>query len=157
MTVDEKMTTTINKIHLLGAHHYSRLSKAMRHKVGAFIVTKHGVIVPGYNGTPSGWDNNCEDEVNGVLVTKPEVIHAELNAILKCAKEGISCLDARLYVTLSPCVPCSAMIANAGIREVFYGEEYRDSAGVDNLTQHGLKCTFIDLSEIINEFETRVS
>lgn len=143
----------IDKIHLLGAHHYSRLSKARRNKVGAFIVTKHGVIVPGYNGTPSGWDNNCEDEVDSLLVTRPEVIHAELNAILKCAKEGISCLDARLYVTLSPCVPCSAMIANSGVKEVFYGEVYRDTEGVNRLMQHGVNCTHIDLKDIVNEFE----
>lgn len=126
----------IDKLHLDIAATYAQQSKAVRNKVGAIIVTKSGVIVPGYNGTPSGWNNVCEYKENGVLVTKPEVIHAELNAILKCAREGISTLDATLYITLSPCIPCSAMIANSGITRTVYKDQYRILDGVISLMKH---------------------
>ena len=119
-------------------------SKANRKKVGAVLVTNNGVLLPGINGTPSGWDNTCEDfygyDLKGVetLVTKPEVIHAELNCILKAAKEGVSVIDSTLYVTLSPCVPCAAMLAQAGIKRVFYYDEYRCKKGIDILRYNGI-------------------
>lgn len=113
----------------------SAKSKANRRKVGACIVTKHGVTLTGYNGTPSGWDNTCEDENN---VTKPEVIHAELNCVLKAAKEGISLTGGICYVTLAPCLSCSAMLAQAGIVKVVYQEDYRDMRGVENLKKYGI-------------------
>jgi dCMP deaminase len=108
---------------------HARLSKAKRKQVGAVLVTPSGVTLTGYNGTPSGYDNACE--INGV--TKPEVIHAELNCILKAAKEGVSVLGSTVYVTLSPCIACAAMLAQAGIKELVYREFYRSSEGLDLL------------------------
>lgn len=115
------------------------LSKAVRAKVGAALVTKHGVILSGYNGTPIGLDNRCEyiDEFN-CLVTKPEVVHAELNAVLKAAKEGVSCYGATIYVTLAPCISCSAMLINAGITRLVYKQKYRDMQGVNLLINAGV-------------------
>lgn len=127
---------------------HSKMSKALRTQVGACLVTENGVCLTGYNGTPAGLDNRCENTVWNTdasgwlmpeLVTKPEVIHAELNCILKAAREGVSCKDATVYVTLSPCVPCSAMMINVGIRRLVFKEEYRDLAGVDLLLKAGIK------------------
>ena len=112
-------------------------SKAVRKKVGAILVTNHGIVLPGYNGTPSGMDNNCEEDKgydeltqSQILVTKPEVIHAELNCILKAAKEGVSVVDSVVYVTLSPCVQCSAMMIQSGVNRVVFLEQYRDNGGI---------------------------
>ena len=112
-------------------------SKAVRKKVGAILVTNHGIVLPGYNGTPSGMDNNCEEDKgydeltqSQILVTKPEVIHAELNCILKAAKEGVSVVDSVVYVTLSPCVQCSAMMIQSGVNRIVFGEQYRDNSGI---------------------------
>lgn len=125
----------IDSVYMGTALLHARLSKAKRAKVGAVLVTKSGVTLTGYNGTPSGWDNVCEDNQNK---TKPEVIHAELNCVLKAAKEGISVVDSVVYVTLSPCVPCAAMLAQAGIKELVYQKVYRDTIGLDLLERHGI-------------------
>ena len=119
---------------------YASQSKAIRKKVGAVLVTAHGVLVPGYNGTVSGSDNQCEhwDSLKGSLVTKPGVLHAELNCILKCSKEGISTLGSTLYCTLSPCEECAAMIAAAGIQRVVFLETYRDTAGIKALESYNV-------------------
>lgn len=115
-------------------------SKAIRAKVGAVLVTKHGVVLTGYNGTPSGTDNSCEMfDSNGNYVTKPEVLHAELNCIMKAAREGVSCIDATVYVTLSPCVQCAAMMKQVGIKRVVYLMEYRDNTGIEYLKNNGVK------------------
>lgn len=112
-------------------------SKAIRKKVGAILVTNHGVVLPGYNGTPAGMDNSCEiskgwsdQDYTEILVTKPEVIHAELNCILKAAKEGVSVVDSVVYVTLAPCVQCAAMMIQSGVKRVVFGEQYRDNSGI---------------------------
>lgn len=119
---------------------HSKLSKCIRKKVGAALVTTSGIIIPGYNGTPSGRPNACEfiDE-NGEYITKNETLHGELNAILKAAKEGVSVEGSTLYVTLSPCVQCSAMITQAGIKRVVFQEEYRDIQGILNLKDAGIQ------------------
>lgn len=122
---------------------HARLSKANRAKVGAVLVTAHGVTLTGFNGTPAGTDNDCEIELyqpigRKDLVTKPEVIHAELNCILKAAKEGISCVDSTIYVTLSPCISCSAMLIQAGVKKVYYKDLYRDQTGVKYLRNNGV-------------------
>lgn len=123
----------------------SKLSKARRAKVGAILVTQHGVVLQGYNGTAPGYDNNCEDivlktnDVVAELVTKPDVIHAELNAILKAAKEGVSTIGSTMYLTLSPCLQCSAMMKAAGVKRVVYLEPYRDLNGADKLLAHGVQ------------------
>jgi dCMP deaminase len=134
------------------AKSHAVLSHALRKQVGAVIVTNSGIIIPGYNGTPSGHNNACEDIVNvdpidpkfnklnftKQLVTKPTVIHAELNCILKAAKEGVSVVGSTCYVTLLPCVQCSAMLCQAGIKRVVYAEDYRDISGIDVLKSSGI-------------------
>jgi dCMP deaminase len=117
---------------------YSQLSKARRAKVGACLVTKNGITLGGFNGSAVGTDNNLEHVINGELVTKSSTIHAELNAILKAAREGVSCLDSTMYTSLSPCVQCSAMLINAGVKRLVYLEEYRDQSGVELLKSAGV-------------------
>jgi dCMP deaminase len=117
---------------------HARLSKAIRAQVGAVLVTSQGVTLSGYNGTPVGLRNECEtvkwdSKGDTYLVTKPEVIHSELNCILKAAREGVSCIGATMYVTLSPCVPCAAMMIQAGVKRLVYKELYRDESGVNLL------------------------
>ena len=120
----------------------AQLSKAVRKKVGCVLVTPENVMLSSYNGTPSGWDNCCEDvhtsEPFEYLVTREDVIHAELNAILHAARQGVSIKDSTIYISLSPCLKCSAMIAQAGIKRVVYTEEYRDLSGVSKLLEHGI-------------------
>lgn len=114
---------------------HARLSKAVRKQVGACLVTPSGTTLTGYNGTPSGTDNTCEDDQGK---TKSEVLHAELNCLMKAAKEGVSVTNSTLYVTLSPCMQCSAMMLQAGIKRVVYLEEYRDLSGTEYLDNHGI-------------------
>lgn len=139
-----------HQVYMQTAELFALLSKAERAKVGAVLVTNQGVVIPGVNGTASGTDNACEDKVKVFeedaegeylaykLVTKPTTLHAELNSILKCAKEGLSCLDAVLYTTLSPCLACSAMIKQAGVKSVYYRAAYRDLSGVQYLINNGV-------------------
>ena len=121
---------------------FSTLSKAKRKKVGAVLVTKHGVLVPSVNGTPSGTSNICEeavfDGVSNKLVTKEEVLHSETNCLIKCSKEGISTLGSTIYITLSPCLKCSSMLIQAGVERVVYLEEYRCKKGLDFLRSCGI-------------------
>lgn len=118
---------------------HAKLSKARRTKVGCALVTPQGVILGGVNGLAPGGDNFLEYMTNGELVTREEVIHAELNCILKAAREGVSVLDGTLYTTLSCCLRCSEMVAAAGIKRVVYMEEYRDTSGLDNLREKGIQ------------------
>lgn len=121
---------------------HARLSKARRAQVGAVLVTSHGVTLTGYNGTPTGRSNDCELlqtwHEGPVYITKPEVIHAELNCIMKAAREGVSCIGATVYVTLSPCIQCSAMLVQAGVKRVVYKQQYRDDSGVELLKSCGI-------------------
>lgn len=123
---------------------HARLSKAIRAQVGAVLVTSQGVTLTGYNGTPTGLPNECEtvtwnsEHELKHLITKPEVIHAELNCILKAAREGVSCIGATMYVTLSPCVPCAAMMIQAGVKRLVYKDLYRDQGGTDLLQRAGI-------------------
>ncbi len=120
---------------------WAKNSYCKRRKVGALLVKDRMIISDGYNGTPSGFENVCEDE-NGV--TKPYVLHAEANAITKVAKSGNNSLGATLYVTASPCIECSKLIIQAGIRRVVYKDEYRLTDGVDLLRQAGIEVEKID-------------
>lgn len=124
----------------------AKLSKAQRKKVGA-VLTKNGrIISTGYNGQPTGFDNCCEYVTkDGSLKTKPTVIHAEMNAILFCAKYGIPTEDTVLYITLSPCNNCVTSIIQSGIKHVYYLEEYRDTSSVDFLRQVGIPVDQIKL------------
>ena len=131
--------------YMKAAETFADLSHARRLHVGAIVVKDDRIISIGYNGTPPGWDNNCEEELkwpNGViqhLITKPEVIHAEMNAIGKLAQSNESGQDATMFITHQPCMECSKLIATAGIRNVFYKEEYRDDSGVKFLEKCGVK------------------
>jgi dCMP deaminase len=115
---------------------WAKNSYCSRRQVGAILVKDRMIISDGYNGTPSGFENVCEDE-NGV--TKPYVLHAEANAITKVAKSSNSSLGATLYVTASPCMECAKLIIQAGIRRVVYLEEYRITDGVDLLRRAGVQ------------------
>ena len=120
---------------------WARNSYCKRRQVGALIVKDKMIIPDGYNGTPSGFENVCEDE-NGV--TKPYVLHAEANAITKVAKSGNSSNGSTLYVTASPCLECSKLIIQAGIKRVVYKDEYRLTDGVDLLRRAGIEVEKID-------------
>ena len=124
------------------AHTWGQLSHCSRKKVGALIVKDRMIISDGYNGTPSGFENPCEDEEN---YTKWYVLHAEANAILKVAASTQSCEGATLYITLSPCRECSKLIHQAGIKRVVYSIIYKDTSGLDFLEKAGVMLTQLDL------------
>jgi dCMP deaminase len=125
------------------AKRFAQLSTAERLNVGAIVVKDDRIISIGYNGMPAGWDNVCEDEVVEDnltrLVTKTEVLHAETNAISKLARSFESGEGATMFITHSPCMDCAKMIYQAGISEVYYGEEYRSAGGIEFLKKCGLK------------------
>ena len=128
------------------AHLYAGLSTARRLKVGALVVKDDRIISIGYNGMPKGWDNNCETEQeDGTIKTKPEVLHAETNAIAKLARSNESGLDADLFVTHSPCLDCAKLIYQAGIRRVYYSVNYRDDSGVNFLKNSGVEVEQLDV------------
>jgi len=116
------------------AERFGKLSTARRLNVGAIIVKDNRIISIGYNGMPSGWDNNCEIELDGgELKSKPEVLHAESNAISKLARSNESGEDSTLFLTHSPCLECSKLIYQSGITTVYYKHEYRSQDGVEFL------------------------
>jgi dCMP deaminase len=122
--------------HLKVALIYADLSKAKRAQVGCIIVKENRIISIGYNGTPSGWDNNCEDSNDE---TKPEVLHAETNAIAKLARCSESGDGATLYCTHAACLDCAKLIYQSGIRRVVYARDYAGTDGVDFLKAAGVK------------------
>jgi dCMP deaminase len=131
---------------------FAALSSAKRRHVGAIIVKDDRIISIGYNGMPSGWDNNCEYlqhriAQESILVTKTEVLHAESNAIAKLAKSTESGDGASMFITCSPCIECAKMIYQSGIKEVFYGEEYKSDAGLDFLNKCGIRVAKLDDNE----------
>ena len=126
------------------AQEWGKLSHCKRKQVGALIVKDRMIISDGFNGTPSGFDNCCEDE-NGE--TKWEVLHAEANAILKVAPSTQSCKNATLYITLSPCIQCSKLIHQSGIKRVVYAKTYRDSSGLDFLEKAGVEVKYLPYNE----------
>ncbi len=119
-------------------------SYCKRRQVGALIVKDKSIISDGYNGTPSGFENICEDEDGR---TKPYVLHAEANAITKVAKSSNSSDGATLYVTASPCIECAKLIIQSGIRRVVYSELYRCSDGIELLEKAGIKVDFIEIGQ----------
>ena len=124
------------------ANIWGQLSYCERKKVGALIVKDRMIISDGYNGTPSGFENVCEDEDN---YTKWYVLHAEANAILKVAASTQSCKGATLYITLSPCRECSKLIHQSGITRVVYSKTYKDTSGLDFLEKAGVRTVCIPL------------
>ena len=133
-----------DRSYLRMAQIWAENSYCKRRKVGALLVKNNMIISDGYNGTPSGFENICEDE-NGV--TKPYVLHAEANAITKVAKSGNSSEDATLYVTASPCIECAKLIIQAGIKRVVYRYEYRLHDGPDLLKQAGIEVEQVNVDE----------
>ena len=126
----------------------SELSVAVRKKVGAVIARGGRILASGYNGQPYHLDNCCEYvDANGDLATKETVVHAEMNAILFCAKYGISTDKADLYVTMCPCQKCAGAIIQAGIKKVFYLDEYRDMTAIQTLEAAGIEIERIKLYE----------
>lgn len=113
----------------------------VRRQVGALVVKEGMIISDGYNGTPSGFENVCEDENN---VTKPYVLHAEANAITKLARSSNNSDGSTIYITASPCIECAKLIIQAGIRRVVYGEKYRLTDGVDLLKRAGIEVIYLN-------------
>ena len=134
MTTNKQLK--FDKAYLKMALEWGKLSHCKRKRVGALIVKDRMIISDGFNGTPTGFDNCCEDE-NGA--TKWEVLHAEANAILKVASSTQSAKNATLYVTLSPCTQCSKLIHQAGIKRVVYANAYKDDAGIKFLEKCNIK------------------
>jgi|TARA_B100000768_G_scaffold73435_1_gene70371 dCMP deaminase len=136
---DEKQLK-YDRAYLRMALEWGKLSHCKRKQVGALIVKDRMIISDGFNGTPSGFDNCCEDEEG---MTKWEVLHAEANAILKVASSTQSAKGATLYITLSPCTQCSKLIHQAGINRVVYANAYRDTSGLQFLEKAGVKTTHL--------------
>ena len=138
------MKTKFKQAFMKTAETFAELSTAVRAKVGAIIVKDDRIISIGYNGMPSGWDNNCENFVGFDTVgepklrTKPEVLHAETNAIAKLARSTESGDGATLFITHSPCLECAKLIFQSGINNVVYREQYRDKQGLDFLVKSGV-------------------
>ena len=127
--------------YLAMAKRWSKLSHCTRKKVGALIVKDRMIISDGYNGTPTGFENPCEDEEN---YTKWYVLHAEANAILKVASSTQSCKGATLYLTLSPCRECSKLVYQAGIKRLVYDKAYKDTTGLEFLQKAGVEVVQLD-------------
>ena len=131
------------------AQEVSTMSQARRLQVGAIVVKDDRIISIGYNGMPSGWDNDCEDAVQHsddtvTLKTKPEVLHAETNAIAKLAKSSDSGSGAVMFVTHSPCLDCAKLVYQSGISRVVYRDSYRSDSGVDFLQKSGVEVIKLD-------------
>lgn len=121
----------------------SELSYCKRRKVGSVLVKDDRIISMGYNGTPAGWDNTCEEN----NVTHEYVLHSESNLLMKLAKSGESSQDSILFVTTVPCIHCAKLIAQAGIKEVYYLDDYHSTAGKDHLTKCGIDIQRITIDD----------
>lgn len=139
--MDEKQMQ-FDRSYLDMAQVWSKNSYCKRRQVGALIVKNKMIISDGYNGTPSGFENVCEDEEG---ITKPYVLHAEANAITKVAKSGNSSEGATMYVTTAPCIECSKLIIQAGIKRLVYRDNYRKTEGIDLLKRVGIE--IVNLSD----------
>lgn len=142
--MSNKKQLRYDKAYLRIAQEWGKLSHCKRKQVGALIVKDRMIISDGYNGTPTGFENICEDEEN---YTKWYVLHAEANAILKVAASTQSCKGATLYVTLSPCRECSKLIHQSGIKRVVYANAYKDDSGLKFLEKAGIELVHIDKDE----------
>ena len=129
-----------DKAYLRLALSWAELSHCARKKVGAIIVKDSIIISDGYNGTPGGFDNSCENEAGE---THWYVLHAEANAILKVASSTQSCKNSTLYITLSPCKECSKLIHQSGIKRVVYANQYKDTTGLEFLEKAGVELTYL--------------
>jgi dCMP deaminase len=137
----EKKQLRYDKAYIRMASEWGKLSHCIRKQVGAIIVKDRMIISDGYNGSPTGFDNYCEDEEG---YTKWHVLHAEANAILKVAASTQSCKGATLYITLSPCKECSKLVHQSGIKRVVYKEKYKDDSGVKFLEKAGVEVVHLE-------------
>lgn len=144
MTPEEKKQHELDVRYLKMARIWAENSYCKRRQVGALIVKDKMIISDGYNGTPSGFENVCEDENN---VTKPYVLHAEANAITKIARSSNNSDGATLYVTAAPCIECAKLIIQAGISRVIYSEEYRIEDGINLLRRAGIEVKYIPVEQ----------
>ena len=140
----DKKQKRYDTAYLKMAKEWAKLSHCKRKQVGALIVKDKMIISDGYNGSPTGFDNECEDE-NGN--TKWHVLHAEANAILKVASSTQGCNNATLYLTLSPCKDCSKLIHQSGIKRVVYANAYKDTTGLDFLKKAEVETTYFPIDE----------
>lgn len=141
MEEEKEKQRLLDSRYLRMAHIWAENSYCKRRKVGALVVKDKAIISDGYNGTPSGFENVCEDDEG---VTKPYVLHAEANAITKLARSTNSGEGATLYVTASPCIECAKLIIQTGIRRVVYGEKYRLDDGIKLLQRAGVKTEYLE-------------
>ena len=141
---EEEKKRLLDCRYLRMAHIWAENSYCKRRKVGALVVKDKTIISDGYNGTPSGFENVCEDDNN---VTKPYVLHAEANAITKLARSSNNSEGSTLYVTASPCIECSKLIIQSGIKRVVYAEKYRLTDGVDLLKRAGVVVEYMNPDE----------
>lgn len=141
---EEKKQYRLDRRYLRMAHIWAENSYCKRRKVGALVVKDKMIISDGYNGTPSGFENICEDENQ---VTKSYVLHAEANAITKLARSNNNSEGSTLYVTASPCIECSKLIIQAGIKRVVYAEKYRLADGLNLLKRAGIEVIYLNANE----------
>lgn len=133
------MKEKLKRVYMRTAQTFAELSSAQRLHVGAIIVKDDRIISIGYNGMPSGWSNICEDVLeDGTLKTKPEVLHAESNAIAKLARSNESGEGATMFVTHAPCIECAKLIYQTGIKTIYYNHQYRDDSGLAFLRASGV-------------------
>ena len=137
----EKKQLRYDTAYIRMASEWGKLSHSIRKQVGAIIVKDRMIISDGYNGSPTGFDNYCEDEEG---YTKWHVLHAEANAILKVAASTQSCKGATLYITLSPCKECSKLVHQSGIKRVVYKDKYKDDSGVKFLEKAGVEVVHLE-------------
>ena len=130
------------------ANTWGQLSKARRKKVGCLIVKNNQIISDGYNGTPAGYDNDCEFETRFGWETKPEVLHAESNALMKLAKSTNSSKDSTIYLTMSPCFDCAKLIIQAGVIRVVYSEKYRNQEGIKFLRSNNVIAERVTIPDV---------
>ena len=145
MTKEEEKQQLLDLRYLRMARIWAENSYCQRRKVGALVVKNKMIISDGYNGTPSGFDNVCEDSAN---ITLPYVLHAEANAITKLARSSNNSEGATLYVTASPCIECSKLIMQAGIKRVVYGEHYRLEDGIKLLERANIEVKYLNPDDI---------
>ena len=150
METNNEKQLTLDRRYIRMATIWAENSYCTRRQVGALIVKNQSIISDGYNGTPAGFENICEDENN---VTKPYVLHAEANAITKIARSNNSSEGATLYVTASPCIECAKLIIQAGIKRVVYSEKYRLEDGLDLLRKANIEVEYINPKESIKDHE----
>lgn len=141
----EEKQRLLDQRYLRMAHIWAENSYCKRRKVGAIVVKDKMIISDGYNGTPSGFENVCEDDNN---LTKPYVLHAEANAITKLARSSNNSDGSTLYVTSSPCIECAKLIIQAGIKRVVYAEAYRLDDGIRLLRRAGIKCELMAVDSV---------